>query len=114
MWIEVRDKESGDVWYYNKSTGQSQVDKPDDMFSMLISQENVKKVTAQDDFDTTGFQEAKQQGFTISGGEPSDEAEARGKAGELSLEEEKRRKREEMAFENAEERRGRAEGHGCR
>ena len=100
MWIEVRDKESGDVWYYNKSTGHSQWDKPDDMFSMLIPQENVKKMTAQDDSDA-GFQEAKQQGFTITGGEPSDEAVARGKAGELSLEEQKRRKKEEMAFENA-------------
>jgi hypothetical protein len=102
MWIEVRDKESGDVWYYNKSTGQSQWDKPDDMFSMLVPQENIKKMSVEDGDDTLGgFQESKQQGFSVKGGVPSDEAVHKAKKAELSYEEQKRQRKEEMAFENA-------------
>lgn len=100
MWIEVRDKESGDVWYYNKSTGQSQWEKPDDMFSMLIPQENVKKMSVEDETQG-GFQESKQQGFSVTGGVPSNEAVQRAKKAELSLEEQKRLKKEEMTFEHA-------------
>lgn len=41
-WIEVRDRESGDVWYYNKSSGESQWERPDDMFSSLATKSELK------------------------------------------------------------------------
>jgi hypothetical protein len=100
MWIEVRDKESGDVWYYNKSTGQSQWDKPDDMFSMLIPKENVKSMSAAEQ-DDGGFQESKQQNFSVSGGMPSNQAVVKAKAAELSYEEKKQLQKEETRFETA-------------
>lgn len=31
-WLEVRDRETGDVWYYNQKTGESQWDRPDELF----------------------------------------------------------------------------------
>mmetsp|Transcript_21852 Transcript_21852/g.36825 ORF Transcript_21852/g.36825 Transcript_21852/m.36825 type:complete len:1703 (+) Transcript_21852:133-5241(+) len=34
-WIEVRDKESGDVWYYNTVNGISQWEKPEAMMGLL-------------------------------------------------------------------------------
>ena len=34
-WIEVRDKESGDVWYYNTINGISQWEKPESMMGLL-------------------------------------------------------------------------------
>jgi len=41
-WIEVRDRESGDVWFYNKITGVSQWDRPDEMFSTLAAKSELK------------------------------------------------------------------------
>ena len=50
-WIEVRDKESGDVWYYNTLNGISQWEKPESMAGLLpknkklptIGEKNSKK-----------------------------------------------------------------------
>jgi hypothetical protein len=41
-WIEVRDRESGDIWFYNKLNGESQWERPDDMFSKLSSKATLK------------------------------------------------------------------------
>lgn len=41
-WIEVRDRETGDVWYYNKITKVSQWDRPDEMFSKLAKENQLK------------------------------------------------------------------------
>ena len=35
-WIEVRDGEKGDVWYYNRHNGKSQWDRPDEIYSSLV------------------------------------------------------------------------------
>ena len=37
-WIEIRDKETNEVWFYNPTTGISQWDKPNSMepYSMAI------------------------------------------------------------------------------
>jgi len=45
-WIEVRDRESGDVWYYNRITGLSQWDRPEDMFSSLAPHDALKRISA--------------------------------------------------------------------
>jgi len=41
-WIEVRDRETGDVWYYNKISKVSQWDRPDELYSKLAGQNQLK------------------------------------------------------------------------
>ena len=43
-WIEVRDRESGDMWFYNKKTGVSQWDRPADMQGQLSKNNQLKKL----------------------------------------------------------------------
>ena len=43
-WIEVRDRESGDTWFYNKRTGVSQWEKPDELDGQLSKSANVKRL----------------------------------------------------------------------
>jgi len=45
-WVEVRDRESGDQWYYNKRTGVSQWERPDEMKGTLSRQAQLKKLPA--------------------------------------------------------------------
>ncbi len=41
-WIEVRDRQSGDVWYYNKVSGVSQWEKPNEMFNRMSKKSDIK------------------------------------------------------------------------
>lgn len=43
-WIEVRDRESGDTWYYNTINGSSQWDKPKNMVGKIAPPKNVKRL----------------------------------------------------------------------
>jgi hypothetical protein len=43
-WIEVRDRESGDVWFYNKRTAVSQWSRPDDLVDKVSTADNVKRL----------------------------------------------------------------------
>ena len=43
-WIEVRDRQSGDVWFYNKKNGISQWERPADMAEKVSAAENVKRL----------------------------------------------------------------------
>jgi hypothetical protein len=43
-WVEVRDRASGDVWYYNKSLGVSQWERPQEMKSTLTANESLKLI----------------------------------------------------------------------
>jgi len=90
VWIEVRDRESGDVWYYNKSTGLSQWEKPDDMFSVLAPKENIKVVpgNAHSGAKYKGEGESKSDKLKVTMTLPSHEASRRGKAA-LTLDEKK-------------------------
>ena len=36
-WVEVRDEESGDVWYFNQSSGESQWDMPEALAALIPS-----------------------------------------------------------------------------
>mmetsp|Transcript_33769 Transcript_33769/g.43345 ORF Transcript_33769/g.43345 Transcript_33769/m.43345 type:complete len:1809 (+) Transcript_33769:177-5603(+) len=45
-WKEVRDEETGDVWYYNVATGQSQWDKPASLMGRMADKEAVKRLPA--------------------------------------------------------------------
>ena len=57
-WVEVRDRSSGDVWFYNKSTGVSQWERPDEMFAKLSSKSaikilpNISRSNTTEDYDT--------------------------------------------------------------
>jgi hypothetical protein len=41
-WIEVRDRESGDMWFYNRASGISQWDRPVEMLQSLASPSSTK------------------------------------------------------------------------
>tara|TARA_A100001015_G_C15017864_1_gene726404 strand:+ start:913 stop:2751 length:1839 start_codon:yes stop_codon:yes gene_type:complete len=43
-WIEVKDRETGDVWYYNTTTGESQWDKPVSMHDTMARAKILKQV----------------------------------------------------------------------
>lgn len=43
-WIEVRDRQSGDAWFYNKKTGVSQWNRPDEMDGQVSSSGSVKRL----------------------------------------------------------------------
>lgn len=43
-WIEVRDKSSGDVWFYNKMSGVSQWERPEDLEHRLTAKSNVHRL----------------------------------------------------------------------
>ena len=43
-WIEVKDRESGDIWYYNTTTGESQWDKPVSMHDTMASSKSLKQI----------------------------------------------------------------------
>ena len=43
-WIEVRDRESGDTWFYNKRTGVSQWERPDEMDGQLAKGSSLKRL----------------------------------------------------------------------
>lgn len=43
-WVEVRDKQSGDVWYYNTINGSSQWEKPDSLKDKISADDKVKKL----------------------------------------------------------------------
>mmetsp|Transcript_20671 Transcript_20671/g.29677 ORF Transcript_20671/g.29677 Transcript_20671/m.29677 type:complete len:1492 (+) Transcript_20671:118-4593(+) len=45
-WVECRDNETGDVWYYNTINGSSQWEKPDILKGKLVGSESVKKLPA--------------------------------------------------------------------
>ena len=45
-WIEVRDKESGDVWYYNTINGSSQWEKPASLKNKISAEDRVKMLPA--------------------------------------------------------------------
>ena len=34
-WVEVRDEETGDVWYFNQSSGESQWDMPESLLALI-------------------------------------------------------------------------------
>jgi len=100
VWIEVRDNESGDVWYYNKSTGLSQWEKPDDMFSIIAPKENVKNIqTEQASPDKGGHQESKYDKLKMTMALPSKAAVAASKTA-LSLDERKKLNEEERQKQN--------------
>ena len=40
----MRDRESGDTWFYNKRTGVSQWEKPDELDGQLSKSANVKRL----------------------------------------------------------------------
>ena len=102
VWIEVRDRESGDVWYYNKSTGLSQWEKPDDMFSVLAPKENIKVVPGATHGQASykGEGESKSDKLKVSMTLPSHEASKRGKNA-LTLEEKKAAKLQDDNKQNA-------------
>ncbi len=106
MWIEVRDRESGDVWYYNKSTGLSQWEKPDDMFSVIAPKDNIKNVTmasnaaVQKANNNQGHQESKSDKLKIDMALPSKAAVKTGKSA-LSLVEQKKRNEAERTKQAA-------------
>lgn len=43
-WIEVRDRANGDCWYYNKVTGLSQWERPNEMKDILTSNSKIKLI----------------------------------------------------------------------
>lgn len=43
-WIEVRDRQRGDVWYYNRVTGVSQWDRPSELEDRITPKSNVRKL----------------------------------------------------------------------
>jgi len=43
-WVEVRDRESGDTWFYNKRTGVSQWERPDEMDGQLAKGSTLKRL----------------------------------------------------------------------
>lgn len=43
-WIEVRDRQRGDVWFYNKVTGVSQWERPSELEDRITSKSNVKRL----------------------------------------------------------------------
>jgi hypothetical protein len=43
-WIEVRDKESGEIWYYNTMNGVSQWEKPEALRGKVSSPDKIKKL----------------------------------------------------------------------
>eukprot|EP00606_Chrysophyceae_sp_TOSAG23-5_P000215 GSChrysophyteH2.ASY1.ANO1.1443.1 assembled CDS len=101
VWIEVRDRESGDVWYYNKGTGLSQWEKPDDMFSVIAPKENIKSLPAGHDDGKKnptshggGHQESKSDKLKINMALPSKAAVSKGKSA-LSFEEKKKQNEQE-------------------
>ena len=104
VWIEVRDKESGDVWYYNKSTGLSQWDKPNDMFSVIAPKENVKRIPGEQGGDYGGEGETKSNNanntLRVNMNLPSHQATAQGKKA-LTLEEKKKIRAKEESIQEA-------------
>ena len=70
-WVEVRDEETGDVWYFNQSTGESQWDLPEPLLDLIPSADRVKKlppIASADAADKRG--PALDQGAVRSGGLP--------------------------------------------
>ena len=53
-WIEVRDRESGDTWFYNKKTGVSQWEKPAEMAGKLSRNSQLKRLAATTAFGAAG------------------------------------------------------------
>ena len=51
-WIEVRDRESGDTWFYNKKTGVSQWEKPAEMAGKLSRNAQLKHLAVPTAFGT--------------------------------------------------------------
>lgn len=45
-WVEVRDEENGDVWFFNQTTGESQWEVPTALLNLIPSSERVKKLPA--------------------------------------------------------------------
>lgn len=43
-WIEVRNSAQGDVWFYNRLTGQSQWDRPIDMYASIVPLDTKKTI----------------------------------------------------------------------
>lgn len=43
-WIEVRDRQTGDMWFYNKRTGVSQWERPEELEATLTSSTALKKL----------------------------------------------------------------------
>lgn len=43
-WIEVRDRDSGDIWYYNQTSGESRWDRPAEMYQTLSTKSTMKHI----------------------------------------------------------------------
>lgn len=60
-WVEVRDQETGDVWFFNEVTGESQWEMPEALEDLMPRKERLKKLPslvnetpqASDVFDST-------------------------------------------------------------
>ena len=102
MWIEVRDRESGDVWYYNRQTGLSQWDKPDDMFSVIPPKQNVREVPGNEFKGEVyrGEGESKSDKLKVTMTLPSHEAARKGREA-LTFEERKAATEAEHAKQSA-------------
>jgi hypothetical protein len=44
-WVEVRDAESGDLWYFNQATGESQWEVPEALIDLIPGKGRVKKLS---------------------------------------------------------------------
>lgn len=69
-WVEVRDKESGEVWYYNTINGSSQWEKPESLKGKVSSPDKIKKLPVLTEKSKTKQQKSKFSKLLGSGSLP--------------------------------------------